>query len=224
MKIIILYMGCFFFILLSNACGIKVVNTSYIYFDKKGNLSAFSFKKDSFEFIDFDGRKVVGIYKIDTKGELLLTENMYINNKADMTVTEKFDTTLADSIEFIIDVNGQNNLAHCFIYFIGKQSETIWRFCSPRVCINKNSKDSISKGFYFVFPYNLSSNIYYPNYDQSNSFLIKFNIPKNRFSDTYFNNEKMILKWNYLQFNYKGIMATPFDKERLRRMKYRKVK
>lgn len=218
------YIGCFFFLILSNACGTRVLNTRYIYFDKKGNISAFSFKEDSFEFTDFDGRKVSGTYKINTKKELILTENMFINNKADMIVIEKLDSAILDSIEFIIDVNGQNNLAHCYIYFIGKHHDTIWRFCAPRVCINKNSKDSISNGFYFVFPYNLSSNLYYPNNYQSNSFSIKFNIPKNRFSDPYFNNQKMILKRKYLHYPYKGIIATPYDIARLKKLKYRKVK
>jgi hypothetical protein len=184
----------------------------------------FNFKKDSFEFVDFDGRKVIGTYKRETKRELFLTENMFIDNKADMYVTEKLDSNLADSIEFNIDVNGENNFAHCFIYFVGEQGDTIWRFCSPKVKIGKNTKVSINQGFYFIFPYNLSSNTYYPKDNKSNLFSIKFNIPKNRFSDTYFNNQKMILKRNYLYYSYKGIIATPYDIARLKRLKYRRVK
>lgn len=207
-----------------SACGVKVANTSYFYFDAHGNRSTFNFKQDSFEFVDFDGRVVVGIYQRNTRKSLLLTENMFINNKADMYVTEKLDSSLLDSIEFNIDVNGRNNLAHCYIYFISKQNDTLWRFCSPRLCLDKSLKDSINRGFYFVFPDNLSSNIYYPEYDKSNSFSIKFNLPKKRFFDTYFNNQKMILKQNYVQYNYKGIIATPYDIARLKKIKYRRIK
>lgn len=156
------------------------------------------FDNDSFYYNEVNSKdSICGVFELVNNKELILTESLHLSNIITSKIVEKYDSTLIDSIAFVISMKNLNNMRPCMLTLY-LDSDSLDLFCYKSIKIKRPNEFFTIKGFYLNLAYPYYTDVYEPIDNKSNVFEIKIDEAAHLMYFSGYNRRRFIIKNRYL--------------------------
>ena len=183
------------------SCGSAMLHPAYKGVDSKGKVVSFLyFNNDSFCYVEANSRDSFwGVFERISSKELKITENLHLSNLITSKTVEKYDSTLIDSIAFVIKMKNLNNIDPCRLKLFF-DSDSLDLRCTKSIKIRRPDELLTIRHFYLKLAKGYYTDSYIPNDTSTNVFMINIDESVDLLRYSRFNGVKLLVKSKELVF------------------------